>query len=290
MKGSTFAAIEPLESRTLFSGGPSPHVYEPDAVVRGHSISQWVANWWTQVWQTPVHGPNGTDLNPMLFDDAPSAQGDAGRVFYLYSTFVGGNHTHAATVPSGTPLFVPVLPIVFSNFDTATGNASVPPATLPGNSTAAQLSEFAAQAALPALGPGGSLHLSVDGKSLPNVGAFREIAPTFSYVLPQDNADQFIFGQSNLVGLDSPAEADGYYVILKPLSVGTHVIDFGGVTPGGSLGPLNVDITYTVKVVPKGVFNESLAMVNAAAELRSHASHAGSSSDDQDDWVSAVLK
>lgn len=271
MRTNIFATVEPLEQRRLFSGGPTPHAYAPDAVVRGQSLPQWVASWWTQVWQTPVHAADGSDLNPMIFDDAPSAQGDVGRVFFLYGTFSSGNHTHTATVPSGTPLFLPVLPIVFSNFDTTTGNGA---GTLPGNNTAAQLSEFAAEAALPALGPGGSLHVSVDGLALPNVGAFREIAPTFSYVLPADNADQFLFGQANLIGLDSPAEADGFYVMLKPLPVGQHVIDFGGVTPGGSLGPLNVDVTYTVNVVPKGQFDKTaLAAVNAAASA--HASGVG---------------
>ena len=247
----------------------SPQVYAPDALVRGTSLPQWVANWWTQVFQTPVHGASGADLNPMVFDDAPAAQGDAGKVFFLFGTFLGGNHSHSATVPTGTPLFAPILPIEFSNFDTTTGN--LPGGTLPGANTAAQLSDFAAQAALPALGPGGSLHLSVDGQELSNVGAYREIAPTFSYVLPEtDNVDQLFFGQSNLQGPVSPAQADGFYVMLQPLGLGTHVIGFGGVTPGGSLGPLNVDVTYTINVVPKGQFDKTeMAAADSAARIAS---------------------
>jgi hypothetical protein len=260
--------FEPLEPRTLFSGGAAPEAYAPDANVAGRSIAQWMANFWTKVFQTRVHAADGTTiLNPMLSDTAPSSQGNAGSVFYLFSSFFGGNHTHTATVPSETPLFVPVLPIEFSNFDTTTGN--VAGGALPGTNTAAQLSNFAAQAALPALGRGGEVHLSVDGQSLRHAGSYREIAPTFRYVLPEtDNVDQYFFNQENLKGRVSPAEADGFYVMLRPLSVGRHVIDFGGTTPGGPLGPLNVDVTCTIDVVPKDtalVVNSTSATRTAAA-------------------------
>ena len=154
-------------------------------------------------------------------------------------------------MPTGTPILVPILPIEFSNFDTTTGNGA---GTIPGNNTAAQLRAFAKQAALPALGPGGALHLSVNGQSLSNPGAYREIAPTFSYVLPADSLNNAAFGQSNLTGPVSPAEADGFLVMLKPLSPGHYVINAGGVTPGGSLGPLNEDVTWTIDVLPKGQF------------------------------------
>ena len=249
-------------------GGPAPHAFAPDAIVKGQSVAQWAANWWTQVFQTPLHAADGSDLNPVVFDDGPSAQGNVGGVFYLYGSFFGGNHTHTATVPAGTPIFVPILPIEFSNFDTTTGN--VAGGTLPGNNTAAQLSDFAAQAAVPALTPPGGVHLTLDGHALPNATSYREIAPTFSYVLPAtDNVDQFFFGQSNLQGPVSPAEADGFYVMLQPLTPGRHVLDFGGMTPGGSLGPLDEDVTYTINVVPKGQLDRStagaLAAVNAAA-------------------------
>ena len=266
MKRTRQAAIEPLESRRLMSAG-TPHVYAPDQNVRGESINQYVADWWTKVFQTPVHDAGGTVTNPMAAGGDTTAQGDGGKVFFLYGNLLGGA-AHTATVPTGTPVFIPVLPIEFSNFDTTTGNTGM---TLPGGNTAAQLSDFAAQAATPALTPPGTLHLTVDGQSLPNVAAFREIAPTFSYVLPPtDNLDQFFFGNPDLHGLVSPAEADGFYVMLKPLAPGTHTLDFGGTTPGGPLGALNVEITYTIDVVPVGQFDKSpLAAVNAAAQASS---------------------
>lgn len=261
------AAIEPLESRRLMSAGVQ--AYAPDAIVRGEPINQYVADWWTKALQTPVHAADGSVANPMFGDSDTTAYGDTGKVFFLYGTF-SGSSTHTAKVPTGTPLFVPVLSIEFSNFDTTTGNVPFDGTNLPGNNTAAALSDMAAQAATPALGPGGSLHLTLDGKSLANPGAYREIAPTFSYVLPADNVDQYFFGLPQLQGVVPTAEADGFYVMLQPLSPGIHTLDFGAVTPGGSLGPLNGDITYTLNVIPRGQFDQSqLAAVNAAAQASS---------------------
>ena len=265
--GSEQPRIEALEQRALFSGA---HLaYPPDAIVEDHLISRWVAKWWTKVFQTKVHASDGTTiLNPMLSDTTASSQGKADGVYYLFGSFFGGSHSRSATVSSGTPIFVPILPIEFSNFDTTTGND--PSGTFPGHNTAAQLSDFAAQAAVPALGPGGELHLSVDGRSLLNPGSYREIAPTFSYVLPQtDNVDQFFFGNPDLKGLVSPVEADGFYAMLRPLSPGTHVIHFGGSTPGGSLGPLNVDVTYTITIVSEEQNTQRAPALESSAQRAS---------------------
>jgi hypothetical protein len=55
-------------------------------------------------------------------------------------------------------------------------------------------------------------------------------------------------------GSTSPSVSDGYFVMLKPLSVGQHTIHFGGtadLTPLG--GPLFIqDITYNITVSPPG--------------------------------------
>jgi hypothetical protein len=40
-----------------------------------------------------------------------------------------------------------------------------------------------------------------------------------------------------------PSAANGYYVMLRPLSPGKHVINFGGVLPS-----LSQAVTYTVQV------------------------------------------
>jgi hypothetical protein len=245
--GSARPVIEELEQRSLLSGGSL--AYAPDAVVEGHSLSRWAAKYWTNVLQTKVHAANGTTfINPMIDDSAPQAKA-VGDVTYLFGTILGGDHLKTATVRAGSPIFVPILPTEWDNFSTPTDN--VPNGPLPGNNSAAALRAFGAQTALPALGVGGALHLIVDGVSLADPGSYRQIAPTFSYVLPQtDNIFQFFGGPASLKGRVSPAEADGFYVMLKPLSPGKHVIDFGGMTADGPLGALSVNEKYTITVTP----------------------------------------
>ncbi len=248
--GSNSPVVETLEGRTLLSGGPSPAVYAPDANVKGQSIAEWSADWWSRVFETPVHAADGTTvINPVMTEGSSTAFGKADGVFFLYGNLFGGTHTRSATVPSGTPIFVPILPIEFSNYDTTTGN--IPGGEFPGTNTYKQLKGFAADAAIPAQQPGGEVHLTLDGRALPHAQQYREVSPKFSYVLPADNLDAMFFDPS-LIGKVSPAAADGYYVMLKPLSVGHHTLNFGATTPGGSLGPLSVDITYSIDVAPKG--------------------------------------
>ena len=51
----------------------------------------------------------------------------------------------------------------------------------------------------------------------------------------------------------SPAVGDGYYVMLKPLSVGTHTIRFSGRTVISSYNySFELDIHYEITVVPAG--------------------------------------
>src|SRR5258706_15921635 len=97
-------AFERLESRTLLSGGPALQVFAPNAKVKGESIAQWTADWWTKALEAPVFAADGGDLNPLIFDDAPSAQGNADGVFFLFGSLLGGHHDRTATVPSGTPI------------------------------------------------------------------------------------------------------------------------------------------------------------------------------------------
>lgn len=72
---------------------------------------------------------------------------------------------------------------------------------------------------------------------------FRTESPLFVWgPLPEGN----IFGAPE--GTVSPAVDAGYYLLLKPLSVGEHVIEFGGTFDelGGG-----INTRYLITVVPK---------------------------------------
>jgi hypothetical protein len=46
-----------------------------------------------------------------------------------------------------------------------------------------------------------------------------------------------------------PAASDGYWLMLEPLPPGNHIINFGGASKDGTF---QIDITYEIKVVPRG--------------------------------------
>ena len=257
MSSNAFARVEPLEQRMMMSAAPadSPPVYAPHSTVRGETLAQWSADWWKWAYSMPVS-------QNALFDTtgAQAFRGDVGKAFFLAGVIdVSGTATRNIELPSGTPVFFPVV-----NFEI--DNAGIPPTTFSTQELRDQAAAF--------INGVNELHASVDGQAIPGLFSRREISPVFSYTLPaNDNIAQF-FGV-NISGPVSGAVADGYYVMLKPLSPGQHTVNFGGANPSAGF---SLDITYNIDVVPKGQYEKQffadagLAAVAAAANAGSDAS------------------
>jgi hypothetical protein len=77
-----------------------------------------------------------------------------------------------------------------------------------------------------------SLILELDGHRVENLEAYRQVTKCFN-IAERMTPKQFIF----------PAAANGYYVMLKPLPPGTHVLNFGGALPS-----MLQAVTYTLEV------------------------------------------
>ena len=97
-----------------------------------------------------------------------------------------------------------------------------------------------------------NLSLKIDGKPVTNLQDFRFgfPAPVSIGPLPANN----VLGLP--AGATSSLVLNGYAVMLKPLPVGTHTIEFharADFRPAG--GPeASQDISYTITVVPRGRF------------------------------------
>jgi hypothetical protein len=89
----------------------------------------------------------------------------------------------------------------------------------------------------------------IDGRSVQDVGAYRVQSPLFTYgPLPDNNVLQS-FGTNAPAGSTSLSVGDGVYLMLAPLSVGTHTIHFHGEVPAFNF---LLDITYNLTVAPGG--------------------------------------
>jgi hypothetical protein len=216
------------------AAGGGSGVVPPNARPHGKTYGEWSASFWQWAFSLPV------DEHP-LFDTAPGSTSQSGKVWFLGGTFttieetpgvVVGTADREITVPAGTSLFFPILNAEASDIE---GNGE----------TEAELraaAEFFADFIDPA-----DLFLRIDGKAVRNLAPFRMQSPLISIApLPENN----LFGVP--AGTTGIAVGDGYHVMLNPLPVGTHTIEFGGSVDLSAIGgPIFIlDISYEVTVVP----------------------------------------
>lgn len=206
-------------------------VFPPGAHPYGQSYSQWAADWWSWVLTQPAA------VNPLLDPTgANCAQGQSGRVWFLVGTFGAGTATRSCTVPKGTALLFPVL----NSFSGAT--RLDPPEQ--------QTEAYQRMQVTPQMRAATDLQASIDGVAVPSIKErYFEESVVFRVVLPADN----IFGVNRLCEPSATPDAGcvvfptvdaGYYLMVKPLTPGTHTIHFTGTAAFGT-----VEVTYTITVV-----------------------------------------
>lgn len=203
----------------------NPRVIPPNARYRGLSYGEWGARWWSTVFSIPVVGGSHPVITGGAFD---------GEKGVLFLAGIGGGATFDITIPAGTPLFFPVVNAECSVLE---------PDPFHGDN----------EASLRACANGHIDHTSgrfavIDGVPVNNLDAYRVESPLFEFgPLPEDNLFEF-FGLDAPAGTTSPAVDAGVYVLLAPLSVGEHVLHFGG-----TLDEFNfaIDTTYIITVAPK---------------------------------------
>ncbi len=205
-------------------GVMTPATYSPDQNVYGLSYGEWSAAWWQWALAftnsaSPVMDPNGSLCN--------SNQG--GPVFFLAGSGPG-TATRYCTVPAGKALFLPIINVECSTVE--------PP---PFYGATGQ--EVRACAALWMDGAGkNTLKMTVDGKPLYGVTGYRMQSPFYSFIMPE--TDNYL-GVATTSGWSI---SDGYWVMLKPLSPGQHVIHFEGALVSGPGAGGGQNITYYLMV------------------------------------------
>src|SRR5262245_65059189 len=190
---AAFAIAEP-------AGGNegNPDVIPPGAKFHGLSFGQWQARWWQWAFSLPAtdhpFNPGGNVL-----------QGQTDHVWFLAGVF--GTEERSITIPVGTALFFPI-----ANSECSTAE---PPPFHGGNE--AELRACAKENADTI----SDLAAEIDGVSVQNIPAYRHQSPVFTFgPLPDDN----ILGLP--AGTTAQSVDDGIYLLLAPLSVGTHTIRF----------------------------------------------------------------
>jgi hypothetical protein len=234
--------LVPGAAQTDEHDGDHSVVVAPHSVVDGKTLQEWAALWEKWTFAFPVNDNPARDAT-----GEKSKFGDLGRVFLLAGWF--------GSPPSGTiyrSVTIPVNKFIFFSLESATdenvGNCTTQPTTpCKGRLTIDELHAQLADAFKVS-----SLHASIDGKQIGHLWQHREKAPVFSYTLQlTDNLYQAVnkYPYPDAVGTVFPVVGDGYFLMLKPLSVGHHTINFGGTTVFAG-NQQEVDVIYDVTVTP----------------------------------------
>jgi hypothetical protein len=220
---------------SLFSPAiPSDHpgVFKPNSKAHGRSYAEWSAEWWQWNMEHPVVG------HPSIDDPAfDVASGQSGKVWFLatpveFGTATPTPVTRNITIRPGTALFVGMLNGEWSSNEGA-----------PTEAEQREVANFQADRIV-------NLACTLDGRPVTNLGNYRFESDQFAFTAP----DPWIFSPAPSGA--GTAVADGYYLFLKPLSVGRHVLHYSGGFHfnAGEIGPepfdISADLTYVITVTP----------------------------------------
>jgi hypothetical protein len=198
-------------------------ILPPDVEVAGASLAEWSARSWQWFFSVPQ------EINP-FFDEtgALCGYGQSGPVFFL----AGAEQSleRSCVVPLGTHIFVPLV---------GSECSTVEPPPFFGKDEA-ELATCATGNVNRAEGilDMSTMKLSVDGQAVDNLADYRAVTPLYTLWLPEEN----LLGSSKQV---ADSVADGYQVMIAPLTEGAHVIELA--FPGPNAGEV-INITYRLKV------------------------------------------
>jgi hypothetical protein len=181
-------------------------------------------------WQQTIL-PIATSLNPQNDSSGANCQrGNTSQIFFLAGSLTSTPVTRNCTVPATKPIFFPIINGECSNLEQ-------PPffgATDAERATCAQTLIDGVSI--------GSLKVTLDGRAVPNLGRFRAASPPFDFTVPADN----------ILGVPGPASgrssSDGFWVLLRPLHRGNHVIHFEAAVVSGPAAGFTQDVTYLLTV------------------------------------------
>jgi hypothetical protein len=199
----------------------SGYLFKPTATVYGKKMAEWSVTWWMWANGTPATSSSGQIANPLL--DTTGALANLGAYSGTDVFFIGGKFTNVRssgvirtiTIPHNDLIFFPVAATLEDPISAGTMN----PAAMQDS-----LAYF--------IGHVADMNIVLDNTIIftaANHNLYRVKSGQFSYNLPDNNIYQYL-GKTAPAGTESPAFADGFYVMLAPLTPGKHVLKYNYIT------------------------------------------------------------
>ena len=179
--------------------GVSNLIYDIDSNPFNVSYADWTEKWWQWTYSIPW------DKNPS-YDDTGKycSENQSGPVWFLTLAY-GHSVTRTCDIPKNTALLITIL------------NSECSYAEFPLLKTEEELRECAKR--IQDLVVGGNA--SLNEMPIPNLENYRVQTDIFNFTLPKNNI-------LNLTSQSTQAIADGNWLFLKPLPVGTHELKVKG--------------------------------------------------------------
>jgi hypothetical protein len=220
---NSLSGIAFIRAQEDSSGKSSLGVLPPDSKPSGLTYGEWTAKWWQWAYLAPEAD------NPLVDDTGRNcANNQTGPVWFLAGTG-GGAVTRECTIPSDKAILIPIINVICDS------------ATDPSFDTEAELRACAKADQDTVIGK----EITVDGINIGNLDSYRFQSPLFSLIYPENNI-------AGLAPQTAQAVSDGFWILLEPLSPGTHEIHFKaalGDPNAISTANFALDVTYLLTVV-----------------------------------------
>ncbi len=226
---------------------PAP-VLDPTGTYGGKTYAEWGAAW--TKWLLELPGPDFPviDSTGALCAMGQSSGDDGGAgandIFFLANALGGGNVTRSCTIPAGQMIFFPIIWIWADNGDVPAGSQE----------TDQQL-QGAISAYLTAVN---AIDFEIDGKSYGSTvcdfASYLTVWTQFSYTVPDtptNICNTLPVGCPNWSGSVPKSFVGGYYIMLAPLSAGSHTLHFTAnrnAVPSLGMPSSAEDVTYNLTV------------------------------------------
>ncbi len=174
-------------------------VYPIDSKPYGLTYGEWAGKWWQWKYsileeKSPIKDSTGKNC----------ALNQSGPVWYLAGT-AGGSAERTCVIPQGKAIMFPII------------NWSCDAITNPSFKTEAELAKCASPYQHV------SVEASIDGTKIGDLNNYKTFSPLYNFTMMEGNE----LGLAP--GIPNKAVTYGYWIILEPMAVGKHELQFRGV-------------------------------------------------------------
>lgn len=189
-------------------------IYPVDTRPFGLSFADWAIKWWRWLFSIPKDKNPATDSKGTNCDVQQK-----GPVWFLTGVTTSSSVVRKCIIPVRRALFFPIINSEQSTIENQDAKDS-------------ELLDYVVDD----IDKVSSLELSVDRKRIDDLKKYRVLTPPFQIKICNNNVLELTPGNARMV-------SDGFWIFLRPLPLGQHMIHFRGVDPN-----LILDVTYMIEI------------------------------------------